>query len=268
MMTLTEHLATCSRPDPFEHPSPLNNREFRRECLGLVGFEEQIQKTAPLDDPEWDIAGLNMGNRLGIHADSQGRFRADYWFDLHQRHTQDQKDMAWIEACPVPIYLPADFGPTTNPLQRSFDVKQVMTLSANAEPYFASSFAYIVAWAIAKGYTTIGLFGVSLDWGRERIVERGNLEYWLGYAAGMGVRVITSANSKLFTHPGLYGLEYDKERDGVIDVCATVVRQLLQTPDTAGRIHEELQGRADELKRLGREIRQSVEQLIYQKRQA
>jgi hypothetical protein len=178
---------TDSTPNPFVDPSPLNARVGKRRMkVAIIGFEEQNGQTAPYDDPEWDIWGFNMANRLGFMRDRQNRFRADRWFDLHEAHAQSEKDMAWIDACPVPIYLPSRFG--SNPHTEVFDLDTIEAeiLSKYGRivrtDYFASSFAMALALALSEGYTTIGLFGVSLDWGRERVVERGNLEYWIGLA--------------------------------------------------------------------------------------
>jgi hypothetical protein len=264
---VSQHEPTHSTPDPFLHPSPLNSRPGMRSKLAIVGFMEQNQRTAPLDDPDFDVAGLNMGNRMGIHADAHDRFRADYWFDIHEEHAQNDLDLAWINFCPVPIYLTHDFG--VNPQRNVFRVDLVMRgiferYGRTPERYFASSFAYIVAWGLARGYTTIGLFGVDMDWGRERVVERGNLEYWIGFANGLGVEVQLSDKSKLMTHPGLYGIEYDKEKQGVEQICAEVMRQLLQSPDVHARYESMLTQRMQALERVRNEARHLVDRILYQ----
>jgi len=235
--------------------------------VAICGFEEQNDPTAPYDDPAWDIWGFNMANRMGFMRDSQGRFRADAWFDLHELHAQNEKDLAWINACPVPIYLTHAFG--VNPLRRVYQPDAVLDAIAlnyrhRPEPYFCSSFAYALALALAQGYRHIGLFGVSLDWGRERIVERGNLEYWIGFAQGVGVTIELSDTSKLLTHPGLYGIEYTKEKEGVEAICAEVMRQLLQSPGIRERLDAGLQERTRAMEQIRQECANLVERIIYQ----
>lgn len=258
---------TYSSPHPFKNPSPLNGG-IGRTRVALVGFEEQTKRTAPYDDPLWDIWTFNMANRLGIMHDREGRFRADRWFDLHEEHAQDLKDMSWIMYCPVPIYLTETIG--DNPNARVYNIESIMerivTLYGRAPviTYFASSFAYALALAIAEGYTTIGLFGISLDWGRERIVERGNLEYWIGFAQGLGIAIQLGDGCKLLTHPGLYGFEYDKEKDGVLDLCAEVMRQLLQSSAMKDRLDANLKARMDELINLAQEANLCIQRLVSQ----
>lgn len=264
---MSHHAPTDSTPNPFENPSPLNMAKTR-EKVAIVGFVEQNERTAPYDDPEWDIWGFNMANRLGFMHDSQGRFRADRWFDLHEEHAQDAKDMAWINACPVPIYLTHAFG--ENVWTRKLwldDVEFMIARRYKRLPvidYFASSFAYATALALAEGYTTIGFFGVSLDWGRERVVERGNLEYWIGFAQGLGIDIVMSPNSKLLKHPGLYGIEYTKEKEGVEQLCAELVRQLLQSSGIKEKLDQSLVGRANALTHIRQECANLVDRLIYQ----
>lgn len=262
---LTMHGPTHSSPNPFENPSPLNQSIIRKK-VAICGFEEQNNRTAPYDDPEWDVWGFNMANRLGFMHDGQGRFRADRWFDLHEAHAQSSADMAWINSCPVPLYLPTVFG--VNPLARAYPLEWVCQ-KLKGPAYFASSFAYAVALALVEGYSEIGLFGVNLDWGRERVVERGNLEYWMGIAAGMGRTLHLSPGSKLCTHPGLYGLEYAKEKEGVIEICATVIRQLLQDRDAdyQSRFDADVTQRVTELLHLRSHIDNLVQRVIYQSKE-
>lgn len=266
MIALSYHAETDSSPHPFNDPSPLN-REQDRTRVAICGFEEQNDPTAPYDDPEWDVWGFNMANRMGFMRDSLGRFRADVWFDLHEEHAQNEKDLAWINACPVPIYLTHRFG--TNPLARVYQPEAVLDAIAmnyrhRPEPYFSSSFAYAVALALAQGYQRIGLFGVNLDWGRERVVERGNLEYWIGFAQGCGVTIELSGGSKLLTHPGLYGIEYTREKEGVEGACAEVVRQLLQSPGIKDKLDRTLRERTAALEQIQRTCANLVERLVYQ----
>jgi hypothetical protein len=264
---LTYDPVTESRPNPFRDPSPLNGASGRTK-VALIGFEEQNGRTGPYDDPDYDLWTFNMANRLGFMHDTHGRFRCDRWFDLHQPHAQSEKDLAWINTCPVPIYLTEQFG--TNHLAQVLDLIEIeqriwarygRMISCT---YFASSFAYALALAISEGYQTIGLYGVSLDWGRERVVERGNLEYWIGIAEGLGVAVEIGTTSKLLTHPGLYGIQYDTERDGVIRICAELIRQLLQSKIVQEEFDAGLQARLAALEEIQRYCAIAVQRLIYQ----
>lgn len=231
---LTYHAPTDSTPNPFIHPSPHNRKlhDPMRTKIALVGFGEKNGRTAPYNDPEWEIWHFNMGNRIAIAYDDEGRFRADRWFDLHEDHAQDAKDRAWIHSCPVTIYLTTMF--TENPHARVFPLQKVERFMRDtfkmAEPYWASSYAYCLAFAMMEDVTDIGLHGIEMDWGRERSHERANLEFMLGLALGSGINIHTQSRT-LLRHPARYGFEYDKERDGVIQECGELMRQFLQAKD-------------------------------------
>lgn len=261
---------TNSNPDHL-NPSPLNTSPgtIPRKKIAIMGFEEANGQTGPWNDPEWEVWGLNMANRMGYHHDTEGRFRADCWFDLHPIEPQSDLDMAWINACPIPIYLPTVFGENPNALAYPLgEIEQWLQQEFYVEqPYFASSFAYLMALAMYKGAETIGLFGVNLDWGRERIVERGNLEFYIGLAMGRGIRIIRSPHSKLLTHPARYGFEYDAERNQVITDCATVVRQLFQGKEFRAAIDTEFHDRIEALDRVQGSIMRGLSMMVHANRQ-
>lgn len=80
--------------------------------------------------------------------------------------------------------------------------------------YFTNSIAYVIAYAIHKGATSIDLYGVPLVLKDEYREQRACIEYWLGYARGKGIDVTIFGGSSLFTtglHAGLYGYEWNQD---------------------------------------------------------
>lgn len=187
-----------------------------RYKLSIVGFEQAYTPTAPMDDPEYEIWGLNHANRIGFMKDSQGRFRADRWFDLHQEHAQSAEDLAWISTCPIPIYLPTVF--TSNPMAQEYPLEKI--IAKWGYDYFCSSFAYMLALAAYMNFQEIRLDGINLSYGRERLVERGNLEFWIGLLRGKGKQIIIPEASTLLTHPYRYGFDYTEEKEAVEHMMA------------------------------------------------
>lgn len=227
---------------------PINNfKTFpSRKKVSLVGFEQAYTPTAPMDDPSYEIWGLNHANRIGFMVDSQGRFRADRWFDLHQQHAQSQADLDWIHTCPLPIYLTEKF--TANPHALLYPLDRV--LSFVNHDYFCSSFAYMLVLAALEGFQEIRLDGINLSYGRERLVERGNLEFWIGLLTGSGYTIVLPESSELLTHPYRYGFDYTEEKEAVEQAMAVsvvecsqdqAVRQILRdagTHNPTGAQHE------------------------------
>lgn len=211
--------------DLVRNQSPLNGMEGRNK-VAIVGFSDKVHKQAPYNDPEWDVWGFNMSNRMDFMKDRQGRWRGDRHFDLHPLSVQSPDDMAWIRHCPVPLYLTEPY--LANPQARVYPLLDVRThfLEYCELPYFASSFAYALALAMYEGYQTIGLFGVDLDWGRERLVEHGNLAFWVGLARGLGFTIYIPPGSRFLTHPALYGFDYWAEKDAVEDRMVRLMFEL------------------------------------------
>jgi hypothetical protein len=73
--------------------------------------------------------------------------------------------------------------------------------------YFGCSISFMIAYAIYKGVTQIDLYGCTLWGGTEYTQQKPNVEYWIGYARGLGIKTIVHGVSNLLkSHNGLiYG---------------------------------------------------------------
>lgn len=83
-------------------------------------------------------------------------------------------------------------------------------IKAKYGEYFCSSFAYILVYAIENEYEKIKLMGIDYDITgtvREDLVERANLEYWIGYARGQGIEVDIESCPMLCRAMFMYGYE-------------------------------------------------------------
>jgi len=77
--------------------------------------------------------------------------------------------------------------------------------------YFTNTIAYMIAYAMHKGFREIHLDGVDLDPYLEWAFERPCVAYWCGRAEGLGIKVYWKNLQPAF----LYGYE-EKEMDKVI----------------------------------------------------
>lgn len=72
--------------------------------------------------------------------------------------------------------------------------------------YFSNTIAYMVCYALLQGAEEIEFFGVNQAGAHEYMEEKGSVEYWIGIAVGMGVKVtINGKDSQLLKHKGRYG---------------------------------------------------------------
>jgi hypothetical protein len=87
------------------------------------------------------------------------------------------------------------------PLSEAFPLKECA--EKFGYPYFSNTIGYMIAYALLKGAKEIELFGVNQAGSHEYVEERPSVEYWLGIAVGMGVKVtINGANSQLLKYKG------------------------------------------------------------------
>lgn len=73
-------------------------------------------------------------------------------------------------------------------------------------PYFTNTICYMIAYALLNGAREIELYGVNQAGSHEYSEERGGVEYWLGVANGLGVKVtVNGKDSQLLRYKGRYG---------------------------------------------------------------
>ena len=74
----------------------------------------------------------------------------------------------------------------------------------------------MVAYALYKGYKQIDIYGCPISTESEYIFEKANIDFWIGYCMGQGVRVAIHGTSTIMIPNGnkIYG--WDKELEEVI----------------------------------------------------
>lgn len=208
-----------------------------RRHVAIVAFGPTADRVDAIrDDPDWEIWGMNDGHRHPLYRD--GVLCADRWFELHEMHAQDASDWRWLGRCPVPVYIPPQAYPDLRiPQAVRFPLERIEHTYVQAmQPFWACSFAYMIALAMLEGFEAIGLFGFEFGSPREIIAERANVLFWAGLAAGRGHPLVIPPDSTLVQHPHRYGLEYDAEAVWTDRQVATWLRRWMQplTPRARG----------------------------------
>jgi len=102
----------------------------------------------------------------------------------------------------VPLIAPYKYEEI--PLSEEFPLKECA--ERFGQPYFSNTIAYMIAYALLKGAKEIELYGVNQAGSHEYVEERPSVEYWLGIAVGMGVKItINGKDSQLLKYKGRYG---------------------------------------------------------------
>jgi len=61
--------------------------------------------------------------------------------------------------------------------------------------FFSNTIAYMIAYALLYGYEKIRMYGIDMMTHSTYVFEKGGVEYWMGYANGLGVPVINTNGS-------------------------------------------------------------------------
>lgn len=189
-------------------------RALKRKKVAIVGFAPSSYLLAPFQNPDWEIWSLNEAYTL------PGFTRADRWFEVHIRDEVDvtQRDpnhIDWLRAQKaLPIYMIRRFDDI--PMSVKFPIDQFIRKFKTS--YWTNTVSYMIALAVAEGFTTIAIYGVDMAQGSvqggpsEYAEQRPSCEYFIGWARAKGCTVIVPPQSDLLGSIGLYGYDGDGSR--------------------------------------------------------
>lgn len=180
--------------------------------LVLLGTADSMTQ-APFGDPTWEIWACQPA--ISYPACK----RVDRIFELHdESYWRDPQIIVRMNAANVPIVMQHAVA--------ELPKSEVLPLSDMAERfkgftgarYFTSTIAYMIAYALylnlrspkpGLGYEEIALYGVHMAADEEYGNQRQAMEYWVGVANGLGVKVTVPDRSSICSARFLYG--YDTE---------------------------------------------------------
>lgn len=145
----------------------------------------------------------------------------DRYFDLHPRACWSRGGkkspgyVKWLAQNTVPIFMQERYPDV--PASLKYPKRRMLLEFADARGYFTNHVSWMIALALSEGVSTIGLFGINYGTEGEYVRQRGSAEYWLGRAAGAGVRVVLPEQCTLLCEPALlYGYESHDETTGAL----------------------------------------------------
>lgn len=202
-----------------------------RKQFAICGFAGSTRAMVPVNDPTWEVWGLNQ---LYRHLP-----RADRWFDIHwnwDKETVPGTDYrGWVKDCGIPFYM---IGTQPDlPTTVRFPIERLM--QTQGADYFTSTIAFMLALAVDEidqavdrrvragelqpaaslsqalqalyAEYAIAIFGVDLVVGEEYFWQKACAEYWCGVASGKGIRVIIPPQSALCKQLYRYGYEAEPQ---------------------------------------------------------
>lgn len=204
---------------------PAKNQVGPPEKIAIVGKACSFA-LAPYDDDSWEIWTIS-----DLVPAGQAK-RSTRHFELHPADWFDEAEAQkvyweWLQAVTdIPIYLqkldpriPAGILYPKGEIVQQFGC------------YFTNSISWMIAYAIACKPTHLSLFGVDMaqvkqDGNAEYERQRPSCEYFLGWAAGAGIKTYVPPESDLLKCRRLYGFETDI--NGMYKKCMARRQELAQ----------------------------------------
>lgn len=171
------------------------------------GWHHVIGETDQYDE----IWGLNSAYR--IYDRLRSPLEITRWFELHGDNSMTRARRPldhWnrLAQMTIPIYTLYELPGVQTAV--AFPLAEVVAI----RDYFSCTFCYQIGLAIALGATSITLYGAPLIGTREALVERPCVEWWLGYAHGIGIqtRVVHDEPYGLGRQAFRYAMDDPEER--------------------------------------------------------
>lgn len=165
--------------------------------VAIIGTAPSTFNEAPFDS-DWEIWGL-------------AQYRTAYpvmpslLFEIHASGTLTGPDEDYFTEDYLE-FLNNHYVVGWNPKFPYAEVNKLRKLNSK-EWHLQGTISYMIAYAILKGATEIGVWGVDLVDDEEYQGQKAFVEGWLCFAEGRGIKIYTPESSALFKCPYRYGLE-------------------------------------------------------------
>lgn len=181
--------------------------------VAIVCGAPSSELLAPFDDASYEIWVL--GNRY--HKYRERGLRVSRIFEIHDNlseHGNEDVYRDYLVGAEKPLIVGEVFK------AKYKDAPHVDVFPYNdvekhfKELYLTSSPAYMIAYAILSGVEEIAIYGVDLSISdHEYFWQRPCVEYWIGYARGIGIKVTIPAVSHICKSKYIEGRHWNNESD-------------------------------------------------------
>lgn len=180
---------------------------IKNNHVAIVGFAPSSMGLAPFGNKEIEIWGIN---ELYIVPEAT---RIDRLFELHSYERFTQKDrnpnhLTWLQNNKtIPIYLQKKYKDIPKSIAFPFD----LIVEKTRTNYFTNSISWLIAFAVISGAKKIELWGIDMARAEEYESQRPSVEYFVGWARGLGIEVLVPDQSDILLTTHLYGIEEEKQ---------------------------------------------------------
>ena len=189
--------------------------------IAIVGTSPNHWHLAPFNDPEWQIWGMSR-----LFQDKRCS-RWDCWFELHgtdelcgANGQPDNSEAAqnrrlyleWLQQQTNPVYVREETP--LIPTGVRYPIEEILKVFPRG--YFTNTVSYATALAICMKPDELGLWGVDMAQSVEYRHQRPSVEYFLGLAEGMGIKVTLPVETTLLKVARLYAISDPTPMESVL----------------------------------------------------
>jgi hypothetical protein len=194
----------------------------RKDKVLIMGFAPTSKDLAPLKDPSLDRWGINA-----LYKYVPKDVKWDAWFELHHKDLLEQitePHHKFLKSLNCPVYMHEAYPQYPTSVKFPMDEISDLLYGKNKEAkrikdgkeipearYFSSSPALELGLAIYQGYKEIHIYGIDMLQDSEYNEQRSNMEYLIGFARGMGIKVVLPIESAMCKASFIYGYERKDE---------------------------------------------------------
>lgn len=172
----------------------------------IAGFAEASRTWANEQPDDVEIWGMNEAHQF--------LKRYNLWFQIHPRNFKeeakkeagiksklppssfgrDERHVKWLQECKVPLIMNKGFEDIPGAIPFPFEevkAKFGHMFQPESDYYLTSTPAYMLVYALMQpDVEEIRFSGIELAIGTEYYWQRPCFEFWCGYAAGKGIKVV------------------------------------------------------------------------------
>lgn len=202
-----------------------------RKKVSIVGSAPS-KANAPYADMNYDIwciSGAVYSQSLGKvkYPDTEENgwnsvYRIDLLFEMHKPSIFADK-IELLNMLGIPVMMQRKWLSIKSSIPYPAD-----EVAEKIGDEFTSSIAYMMAYAIYKGYQEIRLDGVLMRHDSEYAYQRPGIKYYMGVARGLGIKVIVEPLSLLDGSQWRYGYDDIDRAKALIDKRIKIVKNSIE----------------------------------------
>lgn len=133
--------------------------------------------------------------------------KCDVLFELHPERYWKRPDIVErLTSFHGPVMMQDHYEEIPNSVRYPIEkVREVFQIPAMPELYVTNTISYMVALAYLEGFEEYHFYGVHMSHDTEYGYQKPNCEYYLGYLAALGKKIVLPPGGELLRTPYLYG---------------------------------------------------------------